>query len=142
MLTSLECLHLIVQIFKAKNIHFTLGGSTLLYAHNLITEFHDWDLTVEALLKEVLSVINGFNYILTPSNEIFKSQYLIKVSFEDCEFDIIDYFAILKKVGTIHQVPVIVNGAWIDVPLSDLQEWKIAYDLMGRQKYADLIVID
>lgn len=52
MLPPLESRHLIVEKFRANKYSFYLDGSALLY----IREFHDWDLTAEASLEEILGL--------------------------------------------------------------------------------------
>ena len=133
---SFEALELISKRFSKSNILHALGGSGLLFALGINQEVRDWDIATEASLENVMEALEGLESKLIPNNELFKSHYLIKVTHNNTEIDIIGHFSIKKSDGDHHAVPVKIFGYWNSIPLADPKEWLLAYKLMGRYEKA------
>ncbi len=134
MLPSFELLNVVTQRFKDEKITFVLGGSALLYSLGLLSDVKDWDLCVEVPLEQIEACLGGLNYSLLPNNEIFKSDFLIRVQDNAAEIDIIGHFKIRRPDdGSIHRVPLKISHHWNGFPMADPHEWMVAYELMGRE---------
>lgn len=130
---SFEALELISKRFVENKIIHALGGSGLLFALGVIEKVKDWDIATEAPLENVIEALKGLESKIIPNNELFKSQYLIKVAIGNTEIDNIGYFSIKKSNGASHIVPVKNFKDWNGIPLADPYEWLLAYKLMGRE---------
>jgi hypothetical protein len=123
---------------KAKGIVHALGGSGLLFAHGLVEEVGDWDLTTDASLPQVRSCLTGLDWEKGSASNEFRSDYLLRVSSIGTKIEIIGGFTILRN-SKAYRILTKVNGLWNQIPLGDLKVWKRAYELMGRPQKAELI---
>jgi len=137
MTPNFEQLQVIISKFRECRLKAALGGSGLLYALGLTEVVHDWDLTTNEPLHEVMRCLNGFHVIEKRRvSETFRSEYILALPDEDIE--IIGGYAIRCGREICH-LPSIIGGAWRDVPMASPEVWAVAYDLMGRLDKAELL---
>ncbi len=137
MTPNLEQLQGIISKFRECRLKAALGGSGLLYALGLTEVVHDWDLTTNEPLHEVMRCLNGFHVIEKRRvSETFRSEYILVLPDEDVE--IIGGYAIRCGRDTCH-LPTIIGGSWREVPTASPEVWAVAYYLMGRLDKAELL---
>lgn len=133
---SLAAILEISERFKAGKINFALGGSGLLYALGLIDEVNDWDLTTNEDFLKVSESLIGLEYTKVEHSNIFKSDFLLKLTLQNSNIDIIGNFKLALPNGDLHKVSCRISGYWNNIPLADPNEWLNAYQIMGMENKA------
>ena len=138
MLTTppLEPLLELVARLEAEGIRCALGGSGLLAALGLTETVHDWDLTVDASLEQLVPFAGGWPFETAGSSGVHADA---KLMFPAHSIEIIARFAFHGPRGVI-RIPTVVTGRWRGVPLGSPEAWLSAYHLLERPAKRDLLL--
>ena len=133
---------------NSSNILWGIGGSYLLKAYGIVEEVHDLDIIVatEDILKaiQVLDTIAEQKSI--PVKDEYKTKHFSVYSYEGLSIDVMSTFRIEHLAGiyefVFDELSIVerrrVNG--IELPLTSLEDWLIAYKLMrGRESKVEMI---
>ncbi len=133
MMTSekLKALDIFCETMQKHNIHFSIGGSGLLYFLGLAPDCADWDILTEADLEEIKAAFYDKELYITGANRPFASSYLVKLTILGIEFDIIGNFAIYTNNG-IQSFPSNPKSNLCKYPISDPKQWIEVYRLLNR----------
>ena len=138
MLTTppLEALLVLVARLEAAGIGCALGGSGLLAALGLTGTAHDWDLTVDASLEQLVTLAGGWPFETAGSSGVHADAKLV---FPTHSIEVIARFAFHGPRGVI-RIPTVVTGRWRGVPLGSPEAWLAAYHLLERPAKRDLLL--
>ena len=138
MLTTppLEPLLELVARLEAEGIRCALGGSGLLAALGLTETVHDWDLTVDASVEQLVPFAGGWPFETAGSSGVHADA---KLMFPAHSIEIIARFAFHGPRGAI-RIPTVVTGRWRGVPLGSPEAWLSAYHLLERPAKRDLLL--
>jgi hypothetical protein len=138
MLTTppLEPLLELVARLEAEGVRCALGGSGLLAALGLTETVHDWDLTVDASLEQLVPIAGGWLFETAGSSGVHADA---KLMFPARSIEIIARFAFHGPRGVI-RIPTVVTGRWRGVPLGSPEAWLAAYHLLERPAKRDLLL--
>ena len=138
MLTTppLEPLLELVARLEAAGLRCALGGSGLLAALGLSETVHDWDLTVDAPLDQLVPLAGGWPFETVGSSGAHADA---KLMFPAHSIEIIARFAFHGPRGVI-RIPTVVTGRWRGVPLGSPEAWLAAYHLLERPAKRDLLL--
>jgi len=138
MLTTppLEALLVLVARLEAEGIRCALGGSGLLAALGLSETAHDWDLTVDAPLEQLVPLAGGWPFETAGSSGVHADA---KLMFPRHSIEVIARFAFHGPRGVI-RIPTVVTGRWRGVPLGSPEAWLAAYHLLERTAKRDLLL--
>lgn len=135
----LKVLRRVTKVLEQKDIRYTLGGSGLLYALNLVSIVNDFDLTTDANKEEVIRALEPFDVREKRLGGYpFASTYLLELSVDGEEIEVIGGFSLYSEEG-ICFIPSIVSRRWNELNLSTPEAWYVAYTLMDRPKKAELL---
>lgn len=129
----------VTSCLERHKIDYSIGGSGLLYFLKIIDSTGDWDIFTDEPLSTIEKSISELDYKVFGPNDMFKSNYLIKVNVDGFKVEIIGGFAI-KKDEIIHQISSDVESYYENIPLASIDEWIKAYDLMNRPEKRDLLI--
>jgi hypothetical protein len=132
----IEPLLVLVARLEAEGIRCALGGSGLLAALGLTETVHDWDLTVDAPLDQLVPLAGGWPFETAGSSGVHADA---KLMFPAHSIEIIARFALHGPRGVIH-VPTVVAGRWRGVPIGSPEAWLAAYHLLERPAKRDLLL--
>lgn len=133
----IEPLRQVLERLHAAGVEAALGGSGLLFAHGLVEQVHDWDLTTDAAPERVAESLTGLRYEDRTGNHGFETKARLVVHLDGQEIDVICRFAIRTEAGVAH-LPTYVTGQYQGLPLGAVEVWAAAYWLMGRTQKAEL----
>jgi hypothetical protein len=138
MLTTppLEPLLALVARLEAGGIRCALGGSGLLAALGLTVTAHDWDLTADAPLEQLVPFAGGWPFETAGPGGVHADA---KLRFPAHSIEIIARFAFHGPRGVI-RIPTVVTGRWRGVPLGSPEAWLAAYHLLERPANRDLLL--
>ena len=138
MLTTppLEPLRSLVARLEAEGIRCALGGSGLLAALDLTQTAHDWDLTADASLEQLVPLAGGWPFETAGSSGVHADA---KLMFPAHSIEVIARFAFHGPRGVI-RIPTVVAGRWRGVPLGSPEAWLAAYHLLERPAKRDLLL--
>jgi len=132
----IEPLLVLVARFEAEGIRCALGGSGLLAALGLTETVHDWDLTVDAPLDQLVPLAGGWPFETAGSSGVHADA---KLMFPGHSIEVIARFAFHGPGGVI-RIPTVVTGRWRGVPLGSPEAWLAAYHLLERPAKRDLLL--
>lgn len=137
---SLQSLHFVLDRLQSAGLIAALGGSGLLYAHGLVADCHDWDLTTDAAPEAVAAGLGDLPWQDRTSRDgRFATACRFVVQVDGEEIDLMSRFAIPTEAG-VCSIPTRVDDQWQGVPLGSLEAWAVAYRLMGRHAKADMVL--
>lgn len=138
MLTTppIEPLLVLVARLEAEGIRCALGGSGLLAALGLTETAHDWDLTTDATLEQLVPLAGGWPFETAGSSGVHADA---KLMFPAQSIEIIARFAFHGPRGVI-RIPTLVTNRWRGVPLGSPEAWLAAYHLLERPAKRDLLL--
>lgn len=138
MLTTppLEPLLELVARLEAEGIRCALGGSGLLAALGLTGTVHDWDLTTDATLEQLVPLAGEWPFETVGSSGVHADA---KLMFPAHSIELIARFAFHGPRGVI-RIPTMVTGRWRGVPLGSPEAWLAAYHLLERPAKRDLLL--
>jgi hypothetical protein len=138
MLTTppLEPLLLLVARLETEGIRCALGGSGLLAALGLTEIAHDWDLTVDAPLEQLVPLAGGWPFETAGSSGVHADA---KLMFPGHSIEVIARFAFHGPRGVI-RIPTVVTGRWRGLPIGSPEAWMAAYHLLERPAKRDLLL--
>ncbi len=134
-----------IELLNRKQIHYVVGASLLLYLDELVDNFNDADILID--LNDITKVDEIFNEICIEkkkgSNDKFASDYFQTYVVDELEFDVIGGFCIVDDGGK-HYFPDVKVDHYVEfdeikVPLDNLGNWLLYYELMGRFKKVEII---
>lgn len=129
-------LHKLCQLFHDNNIRFALGGSCLLYYHGIPVNPADIDILIdERDIDSLLRCIEPFQSVETDPSTIYTTTWFRSLKMDGIKIDVMSNFAIQTKNEHYHfpfaiETTVIENN--LNIPLSSLREWELAYTHMNR----------
>ena len=144
---KLQTLKTIAHEFNRAGIAWAVGGSLLLFFHNITEEFHDIDLMVLSEDAEAARAILLPMGTLEPSHPKpqFRSKAFLEFLIGGVEVDVMAGFAIVKN-GVLYDRSLMQNEITeyriLDgetVPLHSLAAWRRNYELMGKPEKVRLI---
>ncbi|HYM80903.1 MAG TPA: hypothetical protein VEY91_05775 [Candidatus Limnocylindria bacterium] len=127
----LEPLIDVVHRLEERGLVCALGGSGLLAALGLETSVHDWDLTTDAPVDDVLAALDGLPFQRFGPDDLHADQKLAHSPVE-----VIVGFAFFAEGGIV-RIPTLVRGRWRGVPLGSPECWAVAYALLGRTEKSE-----
>lgn len=129
----MDALQLLFCAFERHGIPASLGGSGLLAALGLVDRVRDWDVTTDADPSAVEAVLADLELPCTraPRREPFATQGCFVVDAGEHSIDVLARFAFDTPAGVV-PIATVTSGTWRGVPLGGVQEWALAYRLMGR----------
>jgi hypothetical protein len=119
----------------AAAIPHALGASGLLFAHGLVDNVGDWDVTVEADRANVEPLFADLAPRYVGSSGVHADSKLI---LHDGVVELILRFAFVVPGGIV-RIPTIVDGEWRGIPLGALEAWAAAYALLERPAKTELV---
>ncbi len=149
MLNELQTVLLnIAMLFNDHNIKWALGGSLMLYYFKLVDDARDIDIIIAE--KDISRAMGAINRIAKPIEVVQKKEYLTtyfkSFTVDDVDIDIMAGFKIKHSAGVYHfpfktiNITKKISLDSIEIPLSSLEDWYIAYLLMpGRAAKVKLI---
>ncbi len=138
----------IAKTFNDHNIKWALGGSLMLYYYKLVDHANDIDILIAE--KDITEALKALNMIARPLAVVQKKEYLTtcfkSFTINDVDIDVMADFKIKHSAG-VYQFPFKTINITkrislddIEIPLSSLEDWYIAYLLMsGRAEKVKLI---
>ena len=121
-------------------IESVVGGSGLLASLGLVDVVHDWDLVIDADPEAVQRVLGdmGLPHSRKPREGIFHSSAALLVDAQDHSIDVLIGFALESGDGIVH-IPASPGAVWQGLQMARVQEWILAYRLLGRPERAQLL---
>jgi hypothetical protein len=137
----------IAKELNRKNVTWAIGASMLLYFKGIVSDFHDIDIMVtEEEIEIVKGVLLSFGKMQTPKPNVrYKTSYFLEFQINGIDVDVMAGFNITNN-DKEHHFPLKkehikdfteING--IRIPLQSLEEWRMYYQLMGRDEKVDMI---
>jgi hypothetical protein len=138
MLTTppIEPLLALVARLEATGIRCALGGSGLLAALGLTETAHDWDLTTDAPLDQLVPLAGGWPFATAGSSGVHADA---KLMFPGHSIEVIARFAFHGPRGVI-RIPTVVASRWRGLPIGSPEAWLAAYHLLERPAKRDLLL--
>lgn len=133
----MEPLVRLLDRLHAAGVEAALGGSGLLYAHGLVAQVNDWDLTTDAAPDQVREALAGLPYADKTGGREFATRARLVVQTDGREIDLICQAA-MRTDGGITRFPTIITGEFQGIPLGSMEVWAAFYWLMGRMPKAEL----
>lgn len=128
-----QILYPIIRRLEEHHIPYSLGGSGLMVALNLVDAVQDWDMTVDCSKDTLIQAIEGIDWIEQRSGDRpFASGY--RISIPSLSIDFIGNFALYSGEQIVY-LPVHTSGMWEGIRLSSPEIY-----LMGRREKADLLL--
>ncbi len=147
MVDKLAVLGEIAEIFWENNVTWAVGGSTMLYLKNIVSNFDDLDIMVAEndaqKVKKLLCQIGEMKN--SEKSGQYKSKFFGEFCVKGVDLDIIAGFVIVVD-GVENYFPLqkqditenfVLNG--VKIPLHSVQVWRKYYDLMGRHQKVEII---
>jgi len=134
--------------FNESNITWAVGGSTMLYFHEIVDRFDDLDIQVKEsdfeVAKKLLEQIG--NYKIIPQSFRFKTKYFAKFIVSGVILDLMGGLKV-RKNRVWHEISFDddivdkkINVGQTEIPLGRLVAWLHYYELMER--YAKVKMIE
>jgi hypothetical protein len=117
----------------AARVEHALGGSGMLHALGLAERVGDWDLTTDAPLDMIRSILGRTDCELVGPSGIHADS---KLRLHGGAVELILGMA-FATAGGICRIPTLPSGQWRSVPLASPEAWAVAYALMGRGEKSD-----
>lgn len=138
----------ITKELKSKDIKWALGGSWVLYHHQLIEEVNDIDIIVEE--KDIDRIIEVMSLLGEPQGverkKLFATKYFYKFLVNGINIDIMGGFGIRHNKGVyIYEfkdasITDYIRSEDVMVPVTSLEDWFVLYQLLPNREYkVDLI---
>lgn len=143
-------LFVLTNVAKKMNenkITWAVGGSTLLFFHNIVSVFNDIDIMIsDNDIIKVKRIMDNMGAIQKQgSGSKYKTKYFVEYLIDGIEVDIMSSFIIVKEdiIYKAFLEKEDING-YRDlnnesIPLQSLKDWKKYYELMDRSKKSNLI---
>lgn len=143
-----EQLKLIASTLNQESITWGVGASYVLLSYGLVDEVHDIDLivAVDEIQKSIAALETIGEHTIIPKKDEYHTKHFHVFEIQGVSVDVMSGFRIEHEAG-IYEFPF--DGSSITrvldldgekVPLSSLEDWLVAYDLMiGREKKVKLI---
>lgn len=144
-------IEMVCKIAKALNdegILWAIGGSFVLQAYGLVEEVHDLDLLIASQDIDRASLVLDRIALrqAIPVKAEYHTQYFMVYELDGLAIDVMANFRIQHSMG-IYNFPFDASSIskhltykGIQLPLSSLEDWLVAYDLMvGRSQKVRLI---
>lgn len=144
---KLQVLCRIAEAFNTENITWAVGASLLMFLKGITSDFHDIDIMIaeEGAIKtrDILSSMGTLH--TSEVSATFQSKIFMEFIIDKVEVDVIGGFRIINDDGT-HYFPLskemineVITIDSTSIPLQSLVDWRLYYQLMGRQQKAELI---
>ena len=139
-----QTLNSVINILKSNNIRCGIGGSYLLQVYNLYEDPNDVDFWVAP--EDIDKVRNIFSQYEEIGEKIqLPRQYHFKMRYEDIIVDFVACFIVKpnKNEYVYNILPENINyietESGLELPCTSLEDWYIVYQLLHREKKAELI---
>jgi hypothetical protein len=138
----LDTLAYLANVINKKNITWGVGGSLLLYFHQLVHHPNDIDLLVDE--NHACHLIQTVNMLATPRETIskapFRTAYFAGATVNNTEIDIMGGFSIQHSEGiytlSFDEKSVVeyitINNT--KIPLASLEDWYVLYQLIPNKQ--------
>lgn len=135
---NIKDLHEIAEKLNQSQIQYSLGGSGLLFYLGLIDKVNDWDIVVECPKEKLIEVLGDSPWTeLKSGDSPYASEFRIHIP--SLHIDFIGSFALQNTKGTV-KFPIENAAIWHGVHVSYPEIWCVAYQMMGREHKADLLL--
>jgi 8-oxo-dGTP pyrophosphatase MutT (NUDIX family) len=137
----------IAKTLNDQHITWAIGGSLLLYLHELTDHFNDIDImTTEADVHRIDSILSALGTKKTPSiHSKYETKFFYEFEIDGVDIDVMAGMVIVKE-GQAYPCDLAVldiqKNFYMDgilLPTQTLKTWRHYYDLMGRTDKLDLI---
>jgi hypothetical protein len=128
-------LWLVLDRLDAARIPHAVGGSALLASLGLVSRVRDWDITADADIDALVSVLAEFAGERFDSSGVHADH---KLTLFGGEVEVIARFALRSDAG-VFRVPLRETAAWHGMPVASPEAWAVAYALMGRDAKAEML---
>lgn len=135
---NIKDLHGIAEKLNQSQIQYSLGGSGLLFYLGLIDKVNDWDIVVECPKEKLIEVLDDLPWSELKSGDYpYASEFRIHIP--SLHIDFIGSLALQNTKGTV-KFPIENAAIWHGVQVSYPEIWCVAYQMMGREHKADLLL--
>lgn len=137
----------IAEEFNHKDVPWAIGASLLLYFKGITSEFHDIDIMVSEddveTVKEILLSLGDI--IQSKPNSKYKTKCFLEFHVDGVEIDAMAGFGIINQDKEYYfplkkeDIKDFTEVQGIKIPLQSIEEWRIYYELMGRDEKVKMI---
>lgn len=129
------------SLLQKYNIQYSLGGSAMLVALNLIhpSDRNDWDILTDSPEDDILPLLKNLEFQKIETTYPFASRYIYKINFKNEKIDLIGSFAMYNPQKEIEHFSAKPHLIYQQIPLSNPQMWVRIYELLGRGSKKEIL---
>ena len=144
---KLTLLSHVAKELNNRKVTWAIGASMLLYFKGIVSDFHDIDILVkEEDIDQAKEALLSFGIMQSPNQSIsYKTKQFMEFEVDGVEFDLMAGFVIINNDKEYYfalqneDIKDFVEVRGVQIPLQSLEEWRMYYQLMGRDEKVRLI---